>query len=93
MAAVDLSPSWVSVALATTRLGTFDDTTAAFAGEYNAGAVALSVEPSGAEAAVVSLGTGLGDAGVEACSAHASARALRVATPNARMRCFMRGSR
>ena len=71
----------------------FEEVTAAFAGEYGAGAVAFSVDPSAAEAAAVSVGTELGAAGVEACSPHASARAESVATPNARMLCFMRGSR
>ena len=86
-------PKWVSEALATTRLGASEATTDAFAGEYGAGAVDFSVDPSAAEAAAVSLGTGLGEAGVEAFSPHASAKAERVATPHARMLCFMRGSR
>jgi hypothetical protein len=93
MAAVDTSPNWTSVALDTTRLGASDATTDAFAGEYGVGAVDLSVEPPCAEAAAVSLGNGLGEAGVEAFSLHASAKAERVATPHARMLCFMRGSR
>jgi hypothetical protein len=70
-------------------LGASEDTTDAFAGAYGAGAVALSVEPSGAEAAVVSLGTGLGAAGVDVCSPQASAMALREAIPNTMILCFI----